>query len=69
MTSRSYAQKTDDGIDVSHLAGSKLSAGDKAAFDRYQKAFDLAVYWPAVEHFRACVAAYDEMVKGNGDER
>lgn len=63
MTKRAYAQKTDDGIDVTHIAGSKLTASDAALLRKYQDTLHLAIYWPDVENFRACVAAYDAMIQ------
>ncbi len=41
-----------------------LNDADRVLFRRYQDAFHLAVYWPSVDNFRACVKAFDEMVEG-----
>lgn len=48
-------------IDVTHLAGT-MTGADHAALRRYQDALYLATYWPDVENFRACVAAYDALI-------
>lgn len=65
MTKRAYAEITADEtpeIDVTHMTGSRLTAADAALLRKYQDALYIATYWPDVEHFRACVAAYDAMV-------
>jgi hypothetical protein len=62
VTQRAYAAKADDGIDVTHMAGAKLTASDAALLRKYQDTLYLSIYWPDVEHFRACVAAYDAMI-------
>lgn len=62
MTNRAYAAKADDGIDVTRMAGAKLTASDHALLRKYQDTLYIATYWPDVEHFRACVAAFDAMV-------
>jgi hypothetical protein len=49
-------------IDVTHKLGTRLSASDAALLRKYQDALQIAIYWPDVEHFRACVAAYDAMI-------
>lgn len=64
MTKRSYARFDRDEtseIDVTNKLGTRLSAADSDLFRKYQDAFHIAIYWPDVEHFRACVAAYDAM--------
>lgn len=66
MTNRAYAQKSDDGIagvDVSHITGTRLNASDAALLRKYQDTLYIATYWPDVENFRACVAAYDAMIQ------
>lgn len=65
MTKTAYAEISADEtpqIDVTHMAGSRLSAADASLLRKYQDTLHLAIYWPDVEHFRACVAAYDAMI-------
>jgi hypothetical protein len=65
VTKRAYAEITADEtpeIDVTHMTGSRLTAADAALLRKYQDTLYTATYWPCVEHFRDCVAAYDAMV-------
>lgn len=52
----------DNVVNVTPMLGRHLSPADQQLFARYHTAFQLAIHWPDVENFRACVAAYDEMV-------
>jgi hypothetical protein len=65
VTKTAYAEISADEtpqIDVTHIAGSRLNAADAALLRKYQDTLYLSIYWPDVEHFRACVAAYDAMI-------
>lgn len=47
-----------------------MTEEEQVLFARYHTAFEFAVHWPDVEHFRRAVAAYDELVattKGTND--
>lgn len=63
MTVLHYTDLPAEGIDATHLLGRNPTSDRLVSFARYQTAFDRAVYWPDVEHFRACVEAYDRMMK------
>lgn len=67
MTPERYTDIPPAGIDVTHLLGRNPTGDRLAAFARYDTAFQLAVYWPDVEHFRACVKAWDAMMQGPAD--
>lgn len=69
-----YSQTAERGtpeIDVTHMMGKgTMTPADHALLRKYQDTLYIATYWPDVEHFRACVAAFDAMVaaaKGASD--
>lgn len=62
MTEPAYSEEPEDGIDVSHLCGRNPPSDEsRVLFTKYQTAFDLCLYWPDVEHYRQCVAAFDAL--------